>query len=82
MGALEEGLSNDTLKAEALNLSGTFKSVTSLISDNTSNIPLTISQVLNQRREGCRGGSPRVHCADPLAHSVMGQNRECVHGTG
>jgi hypothetical protein len=26
MGALEEGLSNDTLKAEALNLRGTFKS--------------------------------------------------------
>ena len=36
MGALEEGLSNDTLKAEALNLRGTFKSVSSLIPDDTS----------------------------------------------
>lgn len=39
-GALEEGLSNDTLKAEALNLRGTFKSASSLISDNSSNLPL------------------------------------------
>jgi len=31
IGALEEGLSNDTLKAEALNLRGTFKSDPSLI---------------------------------------------------
>jgi hypothetical protein len=30
MGALEEGLSNDNLKAEALNLRGTFKSASSL----------------------------------------------------
>ena len=36
IGALEEGLSNDTLKAEALNLRGTFKSVSSLISYNAS----------------------------------------------
>ena len=40
IGALEEGLSNDTLKAEALNLSGTFKSVSSLILYLPSNFPL------------------------------------------
>ena len=39
-GALEEGLSNDTLKAEALNLRGTFKSASSLVSDNPSDLPL------------------------------------------
>lgn len=38
IGALEEGLSNDTLKAEALNLRGTFKSASSLISDDASNL--------------------------------------------
>lgn len=37
IGALEEGLSNDTLKAEALNLSGTFKSVSILTLSDTSN---------------------------------------------
>jgi len=39
IGALEEGLSNDTLKAEALNLRGTFKSVSSFIPDNASEVP-------------------------------------------
>lgn len=39
IGSLEEGLSNDTLKAEALNLRGTFKSASSLISNNTPKLP-------------------------------------------
>ena len=39
IGSLEEGLSNDTLKAEALNLRGTFKSVYSLIPDNPPKRP-------------------------------------------
>jgi len=34
IGSLEEGLSNDTLKAEALNLRGTFKSASFLVPDN------------------------------------------------
>ena len=37
-GALEEGLSTDTLKAEALNLRGTFKSASFLFPRHTSNL--------------------------------------------
>ena len=49
IGALEEGLSNDTLKAEALNLRGTFKSASSSASlINASN--LTLRYLVNDVR--------------------------------
>ena len=40
IGALEEGLSTDTLKAEALNLRGTFKSELSLLIEDVSHFSI------------------------------------------